>query len=103
MSRPFRDKNKDLVNLRVATADEVWMTDNKGKPRLRRDLSIYGRVDKGTSVFVTTTNLSGGNHRIVDDTSNLPKRVKNDVVKLLKNKNRRVAYLVKEKGQIKSK
>ena len=46
MSRPFRDKNKDLVNLRVATADEVWVTDNKGKPRLRRDLSIYGRVDK---------------------------------------------------------
>lgn len=30
MSRPFRDKNKDLVNLRVASADEVWTKDRNG-------------------------------------------------------------------------
>lgn len=95
MSRPFRGKNKDLVQLQVVTADKVWTKNKAGKLTLRRDLEIYGRIDKGTSAFVTSTNLAGGNHRIVDDTANLPKRVKNDVVKVLKNENRKVAYLVR--------
>lgn len=95
MSRPFRGKNKDLVNLEVVTSDKVWTTNKSGKPTLRRDIDIYGRVDKGTSAFVTSTNLSGGNHKIVEDTCKLPKKVKNGIVNLLKNKNRKVAYLIK--------
>ncbi len=94
MSRPFRTKNKDLVKLRVVPADAVWTINSKNKMVLRKDLKIYGRVDKGTSAFITSTNLSGGNHRIVDDTSNLSKKTKNEVVDLLKNNNRRVAYLI---------
>ena len=97
MSRLFRDKNKDLVNLEVVTADRVWTKNKSGKTVLRQDIDIYGRIDKGTSAFISTTNLSGGNHKIVDDTSNLPKKVKNDIVNILKNENRKVAYLVKKK------
>lgn len=97
MSRLFRDKNKDLVNLEVVTADKVWTKNKSGKTVLRQDIDIYGRIDKGTSAFISTTNLSGGNHKIVDDTSNLPKKVKNDIVNILKNENRKVAYLVKKK------
>ena len=96
MSRPFRDKNKDLVNLEVVTSDKVW-TKKNGKPALRNDIDIHGRVDKGTSAFVSSTNLKGENHKLIDDTSNLPKKVKNDIVKLLKNDNRKVAYLIKKK------
>ena len=95
MSRPFRGKNKDLVKLEVVTSDKVWTRNKSGKPKLRSDIQIYGRVDKGTSAFVTSTNLSGGNHRIVDDTCKLPKKVKNDLVKTLKNKNKKVAYLIR--------
>ncbi len=95
MSRPFRGKNKDLVKLAVVTADKVWIKNKSGKPKLRSDIEIYGRVDKGTSAFVTSTNLSGGNHKIVDDTCKLPKKVKNDLVKVLKNDNRNVAYLIR--------
>ena len=94
MSRPFRDKNKDLVNLKVVPSSEVWTTNKKGEPKLRQDIEIYGRVDKGTSAFVTSTNLTGGNHKVVEDTCNLPKRVKTGIVKLLKNEKRQVAYLV---------
>lgn len=97
MSRIFRDKNKDLINLEVVTADKVWAKNKSGKPMLRKDISIYGRVDKGTSAFITSTNLSGGNHKIVDDTIKLPKKIKNDLVKVLKNDNRKVAYLIKKK------
>lgn len=95
MSRKFRSKNKDLIKLKVVTADQVWTKNKSGKRQLRRDIEIYGRVDKGTSAFVTSTNLSGGNHRIVDDTCNLTKAVKNDLVRVLKTNNRRVAYLVR--------
>ena len=97
MSRNFQGKNKDLVNLRVATAEEVWTKAKNGKSVLRRDIDIYGRVDKGTSALITSTNLSGGNHRVVEDTAKLPKRVKNDIVNLIKNKGRKVVYLVKGK------
>ena len=95
MSRPFREKNKDLVKLQTVTADKVWTKTKSGKPALRKDIEIFGRVDKGTSAFVTSTNLSGGNHKVVEDTCRLPKRVKNDIVKLLKNNNRKVAYLIR--------
>jgi hypothetical protein len=94
MSRLFRDKNKDLVRLKVVTSDKVWTTTKSGKPIIRKDIGLYGRVDKGTSAFITSTNLSGKNHKIIDDTINLPKKVKNDVVDLLINKHRKVAYLI---------
>ena len=103
MSRPFREKNKDLVNLEVVTSDKVWTMNKKGKPTLRNDIEIYGRIDKGSSAFITSTNLSGGNHKIVDDTCNLPKKVKNGVVKILKNDNRKVAYLVRTDKNSKNK
>ena len=97
MSRKFQGKNKDLVKLSVVTADKVWTKNKSNKAVLRKDLDIYGRVDKGTSAFVTSTNLSGGNHKIVEDTSRLPKKVKNEIVNILKNKNKKVVYLVKGK------
>ena len=47
MSRPLRTKEKDLVNLRVVTADEVWTKNKGGKMVLRKDINIFGRIDKG--------------------------------------------------------
>ena len=93
MSRNFQKKNKDLVNLEVVSSKEVWEQDKKGKYRYKKNLKIFGKVDKGTSAFVTNTNSSGLNNRFIEDTSNLPKKIKNQIVKHLYNKNR-VAYLV---------
>ena len=99
MSRKFRDKNKDLIKLEVKTSDEVWDKNHKrkGKPTLSKDYEYYGRIDKGTSAMITSTNLIGENHRFVEDTMNLPKNLKNEIVHLMKNKNKRVVYLVKTK------
>ena len=94
MSRPLRTKDKDLVNLRVVTADEVWTKNKSGKMVLRKDINIFGRIDKGTSAFITSTNMTGENHRVVEDSANLSKKTKTAVVDLLKNKNRQVAYLL---------
>lgn len=95
MSRNFQRKNKDLVNLKVVSANKVWRKNKKGNFCYRNDIKIFGKVDKGTSAFVTNTNSKGVNNRYIEDTANLPKRVKNDIVKHLYNKNR-VAYLVVE-------
>ena len=72
MSRPFNPKAKDLSGLMVVDSQEVWTTDKKGDPRLRTDIDIYGRVDKGSSAIVSVTNLKGNNHRFVEDFSALP-------------------------------
>ncbi len=99
MSRIFRDKSKDLISLKAVPAEEVW---NKSKGRsgkfsLRKDIEIYGRIDKGSSSLITKTNLKGTNHKFVEDTASLSKRTKQKVVDMLKNQNKKVVYLVKEK------
>lgn len=95
MSRVFRDKNKDLVNLKVVTSDKVWLIDKKSKkPVFNKKLKVYGKVNKETDCFVTTNNLKGLNHKYKENTVNLPKRVQNDIVNQFMNKNKRVVYLI---------
>ena len=96
MSRKFQGKNKDLVKLKLITAEEAWDKNvkRKGKPTLSKKHSFYGRIDKGTSAFISSTNSIGENHRFVDDTSMLPINLKNQIVDCFKNKNKRVVYLV---------
>ena len=98
MSRKFQSKNKDLVKLQVITADEAWdkTAKRKGKPTLSKKYEFYGRIDKGTSAFITSTNSVGENHKFVDDTANLPKNLKDKVIDSFKNKNKHVVYLVKK-------
>lgn len=98
MSRPFREKNKDLVNLRVVPASEVWVKDKNGKPVLNSKLKIFGRVSKDADCFVTTSNKLGENHKFKENTSNLTKKTQNEIVNLFMNKNRRVVYLVQKKS-----
>lgn len=97
MSRKFQSKNKDLVKLKVITADQAWdkQVKRKGKPTLSKKYNFYGRIDKGTSAFITSTNLIGENHKFVEDTAKLPKNLKNQIVDNFNNKNKRVVYLVK--------
>lgn len=99
MSRNFQGKNKDLVNLKLITAEQAWdkRIKRKGKPTLSKKYEFFGRVDKGTSAFVTSTNSTGENHKFVEDTAKLPKNLKNQIVDSFNNKNKRVAYLVKGK------
>lgn len=98
MSSKFQDKNKNLVNLEIITADKAWdlSKKRKGKPTLSKKYQFFGRIDSGTSAFVTTTNSVGENHRFVEDTANLPANLKNKVIDMLKNKKKRVVYLVKK-------
>ena len=97
MSRNFQGKNKDLVKLNVVDSKDVWTKNKTGKPVLRRDIDIYGRIDKGTSAMITTTNLVGENHKFVEDTNKLPKNLKNKIVNSFKNNKKRVVYLVKKR------
>ena len=101
MSRRFQEKNKDLISLDVVSSDKVWDKKNKrnGKPTLRKTYDYYGRIDKGSSAFITKTNFSGENFKFIEDTCKLPKNAKNKIVNLFANKNKRVVYLVKKKKE----
>jgi hypothetical protein len=96
MSRKFNQKNKDLVNLKVVSSKDVWVKNKKGEYVFNKNYNIFGKVDKETSSFVTNTNSHGKNAKFIEDTCNLPKNLKNDIVKHLYDKNK-VAYLVKKK------
>lgn len=99
MSRRFQEKNKELITLGVVSSDKVWDKSKlrNGKPTLKKDYSYYGRIDKGSSAFITKTNSTGDNFKFVEDTYKLPKNAKNKIVDLFDNKNKRVVYLVKKK------
>lgn len=99
MSRRFQEKNKELITLDVVSSDKVWDKSKlrNGKPTLKKDYSYYGRIDKGSSAFITKTNSTGDNFKFVEDTYKLPKNAKNKIVDLFDNKNKRVVYLVKKK------
>ena len=98
MSRTFKDKNKDLVNLSVITADKVWVLNNNGKRVLNtKEYDFFGKVEKNADCFITNTTLTGKNHKFVENTSALTKKTKNEIVDNFFNKNKRVIYLVKNK------
>ena len=99
MSRRFQEKNKELITLDVVSSDKVWDKSKlrNGKPTLKKDYSYYGRIDNGSSAFITKTNSTGDNFKFVEDTYKLPKNAKNKIVDLFDNKNKRVVYLVKKK------
>ena len=103
MARRFQEKNKDLVKLEIFSAENVFdktKLTKGGKPILRSDLQIYGRVEKGLSAMVTSTNRKGENPKFIEDTSKLPKKTKNEIVKYFdKYKKRSICYLVKKKDK----
>lgn len=99
MSRQFQSKNKDLVNLDIVQANEVW---KKKKDKYILDTEkydIFGRVEKGSSAFIVQTNKIGERPKFVEDTCKLPKNAKNKIVDMFSNQNKRVAYLVKKKSK----
>ena len=99
MSRYFQQKNKDLVNLEIVTADKVWSRLKNNKLVLSKEYDYYGKVEKGSSAFVVQTNRFGKQSKFVEDTCKLPKNAKNKIVDMFDNKNKRVVYLVKKKNK----
>lgn len=97
MSRVLQPKNKDIVKLEVKKSKDVWKKDKNNKYVLKDEFEYFGKVDKGLSAFVTMTNRKGMNTQFVENTSSLPKKTKNEIVKVLTDKNTKVVYLVKKK------
>lgn len=98
MSRVLQPKNKDIVKLEVKKSKDVWMKDKNNKYVLKDEYEYFGKVDKGLSAFVTMTNKKGMNTQFVENTNSLPKKTKNEIVKVLTDKNTKVVYLVKKKN-----
>ena len=101
MSRKFNPKKQDFANLEVVTADKVWRKDSSGKLVLNtKKYNIFGKVDKSSDCFITNTNLSGKNHKFVENTSALHKKTQNEIVNCFFNKKKRVVYLIKNEPKV---
>ncbi len=96
MSRKFNSKNKSLISLKVVSASEVWEHDGKGGYRMKKNLNVFGKIEKGTSAFISTTNMRGTNHRFIDDVCNLPANLKNQIIKNFKDDKKKVIYLIRD-------
>lgn len=96
MSR-FQEKNKLLSNLEVVESSKVWVKDKKNKYKIDPKLEVYGKVEKGVSSCITSSNSRGENYKFIEDFSSLPKNCKNKVVDMFMNQNKKVVYLVKKK------
>lgn len=99
MSRVFREKSKDLINLEVVTHEKVWIKDKSGKWKLRNDIELYGKVQKGFSSAVVSMNRQDLNNKFLEDFSVLTKKTKNEITNKLLNENRRVVYLIKKRAE----
>lgn len=97
MSRKLQAKNKALITLETKTSKEVWNKDKKGNFVLNNDFDYYGKVEKGTSAFITMTNRKGKNTKFIEDTHRLSKKTKNEIVATLNTGKNSVVYLVKKK------
>lgn len=98
MARKLQPKNKDIVNLEVVNANKVWEKTNKGKYKLKSDYDYFGKIERGTTAFISMTNSHGENAKFIEDTNKLPKKIKNELVnKFYKDKKVNVVYLVKKK------
>ena len=101
MSRKNQPKEKRLDNLEVVTSDQVWDkvgTKETGQIefKLKPGIKLFGKVKKGTSAYVSTTNRKGENHKFVDDFSSLNIKTKKEICDLIENQNKRVVYLVEK-------
>lgn len=100
MSRQTQIKNKDLANLEVVDASKVWQKNKKGDYVLSKEYNYYGKVEKGTSAFVSMTNKNGKSTRFVEDSCKLTKKTKNEILTHLNKNNRtKVAWIVQKKGK----
>lgn len=97
MSRKYQPKTKEYAQVKVVSSDDVYNKDGK----LKKGISLVGKIDRDLPNVVITVNKKTHKTKFVEDTCNLTKKTKGEIVdffkneKTLKGKARRKAYLIK--------
>lgn len=109
MSSTYSKNRKELAGLQLMNFEDVTVKNKTGKPRLRRDLDIVGKIDRTIPNFILSPNELPRKTHFVDDTAALPKETKKKVVNHFMNertktgRKRQVVYLVRTDKQSKTK
>ena len=97
MSRKYQPKTKEYAQVSVVSSDQIY--DKAGN--IKNGVDIVGKIDRDLPNIVTTVKRRNGKTKFVEDTCNLTKKIKGEIVDFFKNNktvkgNRREkAYLIK--------
>ena len=99
MSSTYSKNDKTYAGAQLLASKDVWIIRN-GKPILRKDIDIIGKVDVSMPNFVVKANNPNRKTGYIDDISAFPDRVKNDLVNHFfdshgKRTSAKVAYIVR--------
>lgn len=103
MARVYQPKTKELANIDLKRAEDVWIKNEKGKPVIRQELELVGKIDVNFPHVILKPNRPNCKTAFIEDFSALTKRTKGQVVdffmndKGAKGRQRRVVYLVAKK------
>ena len=98
MSRKYQPKTKEYATVTVVSSDKIYDKDGN----VKKGVDVIGKVDRDLPNIVTTVKRRNGKTKFVEDTCNLTKKTKGEIVDFFKNSKttkgnkRQKAYLVKE-------
>lgn len=100
MSRKYQPKTKEYAQVSVVSSDQIY--DKNGN--VKKGVDVVGKIDRDLPNIVTTVKRRNGKTKFVDDTCNLTKKTKGEIVDFFKNckttkgNQRQKAYLIKQQG-----
>ncbi len=98
MSRKYQPKTKEYASVTVVSSDQIYDKDGK----VKKGVDVVGKIDRDLPNIITTVKRRNGKTKFVEDTCNLTKKTKGEIVDFFKNckttkgNQRQKAYLVKQ-------
>ena len=107
MSNIFAKYRKELSGVKVVSKDKAFVTNKKGNSYPNPNYDIVGKVDISLPNVILKANRDGFKTFFIEDTSELTKKTKSDLINFFYNKkgkrnNRKIAYLVRTDNKSKT-
>ena len=75
MSRYLKKDNKALAGLKVKFSNDIWDVDKKGNYRLKKNINLFGRVEKSTPNMILKQDKNR-KEKFIDDFQHCQERQK---------------------------
>ena len=98
MSRKYQPKTKEYAQVKVISSSQAYVNN-----KLNPNDEFIGKIDRDMPNMVIKVNREGQKTKFVEDTCNLTKKTKGEIVDFFKNNktskgnSRKKAYIVREK------
>ena len=80
MSRKYQPKTKEYATVTVVSSDQIYDKDGK----VKKGVDVVGKIDRDLPNIITTVKRRNGKTKFVEDTCNLTKKTKGEIVDFFK-------------------